>query len=49
MVAPDGAARCEYCTEPARVEPLLPWTLRLLSLISGEPGGPRRRPAARGR
>ena len=55
-LALDGTLTCEYCAEVGGLEPLQPWRARLLrragkivSLMTGEPGGEQRRPAARGR
>ena len=55
-LALDGTLTCDYCTEVGRLEPLPPWKVsllghagRIVSWMTGEPGGEENRPAARGR
>ena len=55
-LALDGTLTCDYCTEVGGPEALRPWKVRLngyagrlVALMTGEPRGAERRPAARGR
>ena len=55
-LALDGTVTCEYCTEVGGLEALRPWKVRLngyagrlVALMTGEPRGAERRPAARSR